>query len=152
MARAGFTAIHSGAITFGRDGRWYCDGEAITNRAICRLYARSMTIDPDGTARLQFGEDRATVRLEDTPWVVVAVEGDPAHGFTVRLNDESSEPLDPTSLRVSADHVLYCRVKGGHPARFLRPAYYALMRHVEPDDGGGVLRSGALRVRLPGPG
>ena len=151
MARAGFTAIHSGTITFGRDGRWYCDGEPITNRAICRLYARSMTIDPDGTARLQFGEDRATVRLEDTPWVVVGADGDPARGFTVQLNDESSEPLDVTSLRMSADHVLYCRVKGGHPARFLRPAYYALMRHVEPDDGGGVLRAGAARVRLPGP-
>jgi len=27
MARAGFTAIHSGRIKFGKDGRWYCDGE-----------------------------------------------------------------------------------------------------------------------------
>jgi len=149
VARSGFTAIHSGPITFGRDGRWYCDGEPIRNRAICRLYARAMTVDPDGTARLQLGEERAMVRLEDTPWVVVGVDGDPARGFVVRLNDETSESLDATSLRIGPDHVLYCRVKGSHEARFLRPAYYALMRHVEPDEGGGVLRAGATRVRLP---
>jgi hypothetical protein len=150
VARSGFTAIHSGPITFGRDGCWYCDGEPIRNRAICRLYARAMTVEPDGTACLRVGEERAMVRLEDTPWVVVAVDGDPARGFVVRLNDETSEPLDVTSLRVGPEHVLYCRVKGRHEARFLRPAYYALMRHVEPDQNGGVLRAGTARVRLPG--
>jgi hypothetical protein len=151
MARGGFTAIHAGLITFGRDGRWTCDGEPITNRAICRLYARAMTIDPDGTARLQFGDDRATVRLEDTPWVVVDVDGSPAHGFVVRLNDETSEPLDLATLRVNQDHVLYCRVKTHHDARFLRPAYYALMRHAEARDGGCELRAGATHVRLAPP-
>jgi len=151
VPRAGFTAIHSGLITFGKDGRWYCDGEPITNQAICRLYARSMTIDADGTARLQLGEDRATVRLEDTPWVVVGVDGDPTHGFVVHLNDETSEPLDLESLRIGPGHVLSCGVKGRHRARFLRPAYYALMRHVEACDGGGVLRAPGARVRLTPP-
>jgi hypothetical protein len=151
MARAGFTAIHSGPITFGKDGRWYCDGEPITNRAICRLYARAMTVDDDGTARLQFGEDRATVRIEDTPWVVVAVDGDPARGFVVHLNDETREPLAVESLRIGAGNVLSCAVKGRHRARFLRPAYYALMRHVEACDGGGVLRTGGAEVRLVPP-
>ena len=130
MARAGFTAIHSGRITFGKDGRWYCDGEAIPNKAICRLYAKAMTIDADGTARLRLGEDKAEVTIEDTPWVVTQVEGDPARGFAVRLNDETLEQLDPATLRVGAHDVLYCRVKGGrHEARFLRPAYYELVRH-----------------------
>ena len=46
MPRAGFTAIHAGRIRFGKDGRWYCDGEPIANRAICRLYARAMTVGP----------------------------------------------------------------------------------------------------------
>jgi len=51
MPRAGFTAIHTGRIRFGKDGRWYCDGEPIANRAICQLYARAMTVGPDGRAR-----------------------------------------------------------------------------------------------------
>src|SRR5262245_36422121 len=134
--RAGFTAIHSGRISFGKDGRWYCDGEVIPNRAICRLYARAMTIDPDGVARLRLGEDKAEITIEDTPWVVTQIEGDPEHGFTVVLNDETREPLDPATLHVGRENVLYCRVKGGrYDARLLRPAYYELMRHAVSGPG-----------------
>jgi hypothetical protein len=137
MARAGFTAISSGKIRFGKDGRWYSDDEPIPNRAICRLFSRTLTVHPDGRARLELGEDKADVVIEDTPWVVTAVEGDPPGGFVVVLNDETHEPLDVASLRVGDDDVLYCRVKGGrHEARFLRPAYYELLRHAEPGPGG----------------
>jgi hypothetical protein len=150
MARAGFTAIHSGRITFAKDGRWYCDGEVIPNRAICRLYAKAMTIDPDGVARLRLGEDKAEVTIEDTPWVVTQVDGEPTRGFGVLLNDETLEPLDPATLRVGPDNVLYCRVKGGrHEARFLRPAYYELLRHaVAGPDGALELPVGGRRVAL----
>ena len=150
MARAGFTAIHSGRIKFGKDGRWYCDDEPIPNRAICRLYAKAMTIDPDGTARLRLGEDKAEVTIEDTPWVVTQVEGDPRRGFGVLLNDETLEPLDPTTLRVGTEDVLYCRVKGGrHDARFLRPAYYELMRFAVPGPGDRLeLPVGGRRIPL----
>jgi uncharacterized protein len=154
MARAGFTAISSGKIRFGKDGLWYSDDEVIPNRAIRRLFSRTLRVLPDGRGRLELGEDRADVIIEDTPWVVTAVEGAPATGFTVLLNDETSEPLDPTSLRVGVGHVLYCRVKGGaHEARFLRPAYYQLMRHVEagPEDG-AVLPVAGRRVRIGGAG
>jgi hypothetical protein len=148
MARAGFTAISSGKIRFGKDGRWYSDDEPIPNRAINRLFSRTLKVLPDGRARLELGEDRADVIIEDTPWVVTAVDGDPARGFTAVLNDETREPLDPGSLRAGADHVLYCRVKGGRfEARFLRPAYYELMRHVELGVGGeAVLAIAGRRV------
>ena len=149
MARAGFTAISSGKIKFGKDGRWYSDDEPIPNRAICRLFSRALKVQPNGRGRLELGEDKADVTIEDTPWVVVAVEGDPARGFTVVLNDETREPLDPSSLRVGAENVLYCRVKDAHEARFLRPAYYDLLRHAEPDEGGRVvLPVGGRRVPL----
>ena len=150
MARAGFTAIHSGRITFGKDGRWYCDGEVIPNQAICRLYARAMTVGADGTARLELGEDRAVVDIEDTPWVVVQVDGDAARGFEIRLNDESRERLDPTTLEVGPDHVLYCRAKPArHRVRFLRPAYYELMRHTEPGaDDRPLLPVGDRRIPI----
>jgi hypothetical protein len=150
MARAGFTAISSGKLCFGKDGLWYSDDEVIPNRAIRRLFSQALKVLPDGRGRLELGEDRADVIIEDTPWVVVAVEGDPARGFTVVLNDETREPLDPSALRVGAAHVLYCRVKGGaHEARFLRPAYYDLLRHAEPGPDGAVeLRAGPTRVRL----
>jgi hypothetical protein len=150
MARAGFTAIHAGRIRFGRDGRWYCDGEPIANAAICRLYARAMTVGPDGRGRLEFGEDRAEVDIEDTPWVVTRIEGDPERGFTVVLNDETREPLDPDSLRLGPEHVPYCRGKGGTvEVRLLRKAWNELARHTEPGpDGACVLRIGARRLVL----
>jgi hypothetical protein len=151
MARAGFTAISSGKIKFGKDGLWYSDDELIPNRAIRRLFSRTLTILPDGRARLELGEDKADVIVEDTPWVVTAVDGEPRAGFTLVLNDETREPLDPHSLRVGPDAVLYARVKSGrHEARFLRPAYYQLVRHVETAPGGGfVLVVGGERVPIP---
>ena len=149
MARAGFTAISSGSIRFGKDGRWYSDDEPIPNRAICRLFSRTLRILPDGRGRLELGEDRADVTIEDTPWVVTRIEGDPSRGFTVVLNDETTEALDPASLRVGADNVLYCRVKAGaHEARFLRPAYYELLRHAESGAAGGIVLPVAGR-RIP---
>jgi hypothetical protein len=152
MARAGFTAISSGKIRFGKDGRWYSDDEVIPNRAICRLFSRAMRVAPDGRGRLELGEDKADVIIEDTPWVVVGVEGTPAAGFTVVLNDESREPLDARSIRVGTEHVLYCRVKqGAYEARFLRPAYYELMRHLEAGPGGeSVLPVGGARIPIRG--
>ena len=68
------------------------------------------------------------------------------------LNDETSEPLDPRTLRVGPAHVLYCCVRGGaHEARFLRPAYYDLLRHAEPGPRGAVfLPVGERRIRLAG--
>ena len=151
MARAGFTTIHSGQIRFGKDGRWYCDDEAVSNRAICRLYSRSITVLPDGTARLEMGADKTGVLIEDTPWVVTMVERAPDGTFTVILNDETREPLDPGSLRVGPEHVLYCRVKGGqHEARLLRPAYYELLRHAEPGPADEcTLAVGGRRITIP---
>ena len=152
MARAGFTAISAGKIRFGKDGRWYSDDEPIPNPAICRLFSRAMRVLPDGRGRLELGEDKADVMIEDTPWVVVGIDGDPRRGFTLTLNDETHEPLDAGSLRVGAEHVLYCRVKGGaHEARFLRPAYYDLMRHAETGPAGeAVLPIGRERVAIRG--
>jgi hypothetical protein len=152
MARAGFTAISSGKIKFGKDGLWYSDDEVIPNQAIRRLFSRTLIVTPEGRARLELGEDKADVIIEDTPWVVTRVDGDASTGFRVTLNDETIEPLDPASLRIGADNVLYCRVKSGlHEARFLRPAYYELTRHAETDAGGeAVLHVAGRTIRIPG--
>ena len=92
-------------------------------------------------------DERAFVTIEDTPWVVTGVERD-GGGYRLRLNDGSEEPLDPASLTVGAENVLYTRVKGGYRARFLRPAYYRLAPAIEERDGQFVLVAGGARTAI----
>lgn len=140
MARAGFYAVESGKISFRRDGNWYSDDERIDNPRIALLFSRSLQRNPDGSYFLQAGGERAAVEVEDTPYVVKAVEGDAAGGFMVVLNDEEREPLDPASLEIGPDNVLYCRVKGSQTrARFLRSAYYHLSDCLQAGEGGGFV-------------
>jgi hypothetical protein len=140
---AGFYAIESHRITFGKDGEWYSDGERIANQRIADLFARCVRRDSSGGYMLQMGDEKAPLEVEDTPFVIRQIEGNPDSGISVVLNDGSSEPLEPSSLRSGADNALYCRVKGGeHEARLLRPAYYALARWIREADGRFVLRVG----------
>ncbi|MDX2168588.1 MAG: DUF1285 domain-containing protein [Deltaproteobacteria bacterium] len=139
MARAGFYAIHNSSIRFGRDGRWYADGQPITNPRIADLFSRHVQRAEDGTYRLRIADEQATIEIEDTPYVVIAA-GETDGVAWIELNDRSREVLDPTSLAVGADEVLYCRVKGGRePARFLRPAYYQIGHLIDAAPGGGFI-------------
>ena len=144
MARAGFYAVESGKISFRRDGNWYSDDERIENPRIALLFSRSVRRNPDGSYYLQVAEERAPIIVEDTPYVVKALEGDAQGGFILMLNDDEREPLDAATLEVGADNVLYCRVKGGAMrARFLRTAYYHLSPGFEADEAGGF----SIRIR-----
>jgi hypothetical protein len=135
MARAGFYAVESGAISFRRDGHWYNDDERIENPRIALLFSQSIRRNSDGSYFLQVAEERASITVEDTPYVVRTIEDD-GGGFVIVTNDDAREALDPASLEVGADNVLYCRVKRGEfRARFLRSAYYHLADHFVSDDG-----------------
>lgn len=142
MARAGFYAIHTSHIRFGRDGRWYADGEPIANPRIAALFSRHVERAPGGGYRLRIADEQVAIEVEDTPYVVIAAGSD-ADGPWIELNDRSREPLDPASLTIGRDETPYCRVKGGRePARFLRPALYQLAPLIEAQpDGGFALRS-----------
>lgn len=143
MARAGFYPIHSSKISFGRDGRWYSDGEVISNQRIADLFSRHVVRRPDGSYGIEIGWDKAAIEVEDTPYVVTRVDVDDAEGFVVELNDGSREMLEPTSLTMSRDNVLYCDVKGRtERARFLRAAYYQVAPYLHEAGGRFLLRAG----------
>jgi len=137
MPRAGFYAVESGKISFRKDGNWYSDDERIDNPRIALLFSKSIKRNPDGSFFLQVAEERASINVEDTPYVVKSIEDDGKGGFIIVLNDDTREALVPESLEVGAENVLYARVKGGNfRARFLRPAYYHLSANFEADDAG----------------
>lgn len=137
MARAGFYAIQNSHIRFGRDGRWYADGVLIANPRIAELFSRHVQRAADGSYVLRIADEQAPIEVDDTPYVVVGAGTDPSGEVCIELNDRSRERLDPRTLRVGADEVLYCRVKGDtEPARFARAAYYQLAEHIAPDEAG----------------
>jgi len=137
MPRAGFYTVESGKISFRRDGNWYSDDERIDNPRIALLFSQSIKRNPDGSYYLQVAEERASITVEDTPYVVKSLEDDQLGGFMIVLNDETREPLDPAKLEIGADNVLYALVKDGEErARFLRSAYYHLSDRFESDTDG----------------
>ncbi len=153
MPKAGFWAIDpTRKISFGKDGWWYANDERIQNRRINLLFSQNLRKTSAGTYEIAIGWDRVAVEIEDAPYVVTRVTGDPERGFTLRLNDESEEALDPPTLYVGQDQVLYCLVKGReHTARFSRPAYYQLTAHVQEDTATGsfLLRLGEAMYVIP---
>ena len=147
MAKAGFWAIDpTRKISFGKDGWWYANDERIHNRRINILFSQHLRKTVAGTYEIAIGWDKVAVEIEDAPYVVTRVTGDAEQGLTLRLNDESEEPLDPTTLSISQENVLYGRVKNReHAARFSRPAYYQLAVHVQED-----IPTNAFVLRLRG--
>jgi hypothetical protein len=146
MPRAGFYAIQAAKIRFGRDGNWYADDERITNGRIVDLFARHLRRAPDGGYVIRMGDEQAAIEVEDTPFVVVAAAVEPTGVVRIELNDHTTEVLDPKTLEIGAEQVLYCRVKARtERARFLRSAYYELARYVsEVEPGRFVLQTGGI--------
>ncbi len=132
-----------GEIRLDKEGRWYHEGVEITHRLTAELFSQSLKVDERGGYCIEVGVERARVVVEDTPFMVTGVDL-VGEGARLRLNDKSEEDLDPRTLRVGAENVLYCEVKSGvFPARFLRPAYYQLMEALEESDDGYAVRLGS---------
>jgi uncharacterized protein len=128
-----------GEIFLDKDGRWFHCGEEITHERTIELFSRSVFKDPAGGYRLQVGKEWARIKVEDTPYIVRSVEFQERQ-ILLGLNDRSSEPLAPDTLRVGEENVLYCEVKSDRfPARFTRPAYYQLMTRLGHDREGYFL-------------
>src|SRR5262249_22296085 len=133
MPGAGFYAIHTKTLAFRSDGRWYADDEPVVHERLARLFSRHIRRKPSGGYEISLDERyHADVEVEDTPYVVTAVDREADGWFQMNLNDGTVERLDPVSLEIGRDNVLYCCVKGGaERARLLRAAYYQLTAFIE---------------------
>ncbi len=115
-----------------KEGRWFHEGIEVTHERTCLMFSQHLHVGPDGRYYVRAGDERALVEVEDTPYVVQSVTVNMVNNhnpesYTLHLNDKTEEFLDPYSLLVGQDNVMYCRVKDGHEsARFLRPAYYQI--------------------------
>ena len=129
-------------------GRWFHDGVRITHRWTYLENNKNLDVDEGGRFFVQEGGSRVYVKCEDTPFVVTMV-AKTEDGFSIRLNDESLEKLDITTLSIAEQNIPYVRVKNGKfEARLLSAAYYELMRYAGKDEKGFYLESGGGRYYL----
>jgi uncharacterized protein len=143
-------------IFVGKDGQWYHEGAEIIHRPIFLWLIQNMEKDEQGNFIVHLNNQKCILEVEDTPLVVQRVDLVPEEGtgeeiMTLTLNDERQETLDPESLWMNRESVLYCLVKNGRiPARFLRPAYYQIANFIDEDDVGEFfLTLNRKKYRLP---
>ncbi len=123
-------------------GRWFQDGIRITHRWTYLENNRNLDKDARGRLFVREGDIRVYVECEDTPFVVTMVSGT-ENGFLLRLNDETEEKLDFSTLRIAGENIPYVTVKDGKfTARLLRSAYYELMKYAGVDKKGVYLETG----------
>ncbi|MFT3766016.1 MAG: hypothetical protein QM820_10940 [Minicystis sp.] len=111
-------------IFLDREGRFFHDGALVDHLALAQALRSWIARHPDdGRPILTNGYDWCYFRVEDAPIIVDALRVDPGGGVTLRLFDDTEEPLDPDTLAVGDGDAVYARVKGGRfDARFSRHA------------------------------
>jgi len=143
-------------LSLDEEGRFLHRGEPITHARTLEVLYRSLERAADGRYLVRVGRESAYVALADAPYAVRGVLAEQG-GAAPRLllSDGSSEPLDPATLRIGADGVLRCTVKGGHDARFTRAAQVVLGLSLEeepPGSGNYFLAAGGARWPVVGGG
>lgn len=133
-------------IFVGKEGRWFHEGAEIIHRPIFLWLIQNLEKDEEGRYLVHLNNQQCVLEVEDTPLVILGVERtsgpEEYEEILLTLNDERQEALDPQTLWLSRENVLYGLVKGGRiPARFLRAAYYQIARHIEEDENGGFFLS-----------
>lgn len=131
--------ISSCAIRIDKEGVWYYKGVEMTRKDIVNHFYQNLKRDQTGRCLIELENERCYLDVEDTPFVVKAAhrsvpEGNREESILLLLSDDTVEKLDPLSLWIGSDNVLYCAVKNHQfDARFSRAGYYQLAGDIEYD-------------------
>jgi hypothetical protein len=118
------------------EGNWFCDGQPVEDRELAAFLSRCL-VERGSDYLVACEGEIHPVTVADAPLVVRHVHrrvsaGGALERVEIELMDGRREMLDGNTLEISPQHILYCRATPqGLRARFCRPAYYELMRHLE---------------------
>jgi len=132
--------MESSDIKIDKDGVWYYHGAHMFRKDILCIFFDHLNVDDCGKYFIKLNEEICYLDVEDTAFVVSAVfkTQDPSgdqEQLEVLLSDDCREILDPNTLAVGRDNIMYCSVKHGKfAARFTRKSYYQLAEFIEQDD------------------
>ncbi|MDI6777506.1 MAG: DUF1285 domain-containing protein [Syntrophales bacterium] len=121
------------------EGVWYYKGVEMTRRDIVNYFYQNLKQDQTGRYLIELENERCYLDVEDTPFVVKAVlrsvsKSNEEEAIYLLLSDDTLERLDPHTLWIGNDNVLYCTIKNHRlNARFLRAGYYQLASGIEYD-------------------
>lgn len=88
---------------------------------------------PDGRYQVFCQGEECRITVEDVPYVIRDLDFFPDH-ITLKFSGNYSEPLDPSTLYVGKENVLYCKVREGRfKARFHRSSYMELAKKIKFD-------------------
>ncbi|HHO75697.1 MAG TPA: DUF1285 domain-containing protein [Deltaproteobacteria bacterium] len=125
-------------IRIDKEGRWYYEDSQIINENVFLAFCNALEKDHEGKYRIVIESELCYVDVEDTPFVVSSIRGDKKTGLYVLLNTSAVHELDPSTLSIGKDNVLYCVVNDGMKVRFTRTAYYLLALMMEEDEQGNI--------------
>jgi hypothetical protein len=126
-------------IYIDRNGKWFHKGVEIIRGEILDEFYKCLTTDSCGEYLIILGEEKCFVEVEDTPFIITRVEfgntEKPAEErIILYVIDDTREILDPVTLSVGDENILYCRIKNNKfKARFSRAAYYQLASHIKEE-------------------
>jgi hypothetical protein len=121
-------------IKMDKEGNWFINNEPVKHERMTLFLTRSIVKEGD-TFYVKIVNEKIPIEVEDTPYIVKEVTHRNGRFFLL-LNDETTEILNPSTLEVGKENVLYCKVKGDIKARFSRPAYYQIAEHIRQDAEG----------------
>lgn len=126
-------------IKIDKEGVWYYKGKEIIRKDILRYFYQNLKKDEFGRYIIELEDDCCYLEVEDTPFVIKAIYGPESQSSNeeciyLLLSDQSLEKLDPCTLCVGKDNVLYCSIKDkAFVARFSRASYYQIANFIEYD-------------------
>jgi uncharacterized protein len=124
-------------IRINKEGIWYYGDDEIFREEIILLFYDNLKRDQSGRYLIELGNEKCYVEVEDVPFVVKAARRDgtgdeEGEVFYLYLSDGKCEPLDPSTLCVGNDNILYCSIRNAaFTARFSRAAYYQIANCIE---------------------
>lgn len=136
-------------IRIDKEGKWYYNENEIVNPLILESFCNCLEKDEEGRYRIALGQEICYLEIEDTPFIVASLRGEPETGLSVLLNTGCLHELDPDTLCIGVDNVMYCTLSDDMKVRFSRAAYYMLALMMEEDEAGNiVLKTGKKNYRI----
>jgi hypothetical protein len=126
-------------IKIDKDGVWYYRGGEIFRKEIVHYLYQHLRRDDTGRFLIVLEEECCYLDVEDTPFVVKSVsklvsDENREEYIQLLLSDGNFEKLNPDTLWIGNDNVLYCTIRNkAFKARFTRPSYYQIVQFIEHD-------------------